>query len=182
MTDYIEYPDSFQCPQIKPYSLAVDMGVLRTAMDGGNQRQRRRYRMMPHLFNLEFVMQALDLGRWQSWVNQFAYDYFLMDLESMWSALAGSITAPHLVRFISDLQVENVTLGWIRVRVQAEISPNQWALSGPVVPSYQWIVAGTAIAPASPDWIFAGGPPGGGAAPVWIYAGSPRFPAAIVGL
>ena len=39
---YIAYPQGFQCPQIKPYSIAVDMGILRTPMEGGNARQRRR--------------------------------------------------------------------------------------------------------------------------------------------
>ena len=177
---YISYPRDFQCPQIKPYSVAVDMGVLRTAMEGGNQRQRRRYRIMPHLFRLEFIMQALDLGIWQTWVNKFAYDYFLMDLESMWSAIAGGITAPHLVRFTSDLDIENVTYGWVRVKCVAEISPNQWALAGPQIPTFMWIVGGTPLVPSSDNWIIAGAPTSP-SMPDWITAGTPQFPAAIVG-
>lgn len=159
---YENYPTGFQCPQIKPYSLGVDMGVLRTPMQGGNARQRRMYRHMPTVFRLEFIIQALDLGEWQSWVNRFAYDYFVINIESMWSGSSGVIAAPHLVRFISDLEMENVTYGWIRVRVQAELSPNQWSIAGPLLPTYQWIVGGTPGAPAGmiPPTTLAGVSPG----------------------
>jgi hypothetical protein len=176
---YVSYPSSFQCPQIKPYSLKVDMGVVRTPMQGGNNRQRRQYRIMPHVFQLEFIMEAIELGYWQSWVNSFAYDYFLLDLESMWSATNNKITSPHLVRFISDLEVENVVYGWVRVRVQAELSPNQFAFAGPNLPTHQWIIGGTPQAPSAPDRIIAGSPIAP-SMPDWIYAGTPQFPAAIL--
>jgi hypothetical protein len=179
MTDYTRYPSSFQCPQIRPYQIAVDMGILRTPMEGGNTRQRRRYTIMPSIFRLEFVMPAIDLGTWQSWVNAFAYDYFLLNLESMWSAFAGAVTAPHIVRFISDLDIENVVYGWVRVRVQAELSPNQYAIGGPLIPTYQWIIGGTPTAPAAPDWIIAGVPQNP-STPDWIFAGTPANPAAII--
>lgn len=146
---YPAYPSSFQCPQIKPYAWAVDMGIVRTPMEGGNARQRRRYRTMPHAFRLEFVMPALSVGQWQSWVNAFAYDWFSINLESMWSAATGKITSPHLVRFISNLEWENVVYGWVRVRVQAELSPNQIALGGPLLPTYNWIIGGTPVDPSS---------------------------------
>jgi len=175
---YVTYPKSFQCPQIKPYSLGVDMGLVRTPMQGGNNRQRRQYRHMPHIFRLEFVMEALDLGTWQQWINSFAYDYFILGLESMWSGNAGTITSPHIVRFISDLEVENVVYGWVRVRVQAELSPNQYALAGPGILTDAWIIGGTPAAPSA-DTIIAG-TPAAPSMPEWISAGSPQNPAAIL--
>ena len=134
---------------------------------------------MPHIFKLEFIMEALDLGQWQAWINQYAYDFFLLDLESMWSASSGKITSPHIVRFMSDLEVENVVYGWVRVRVAAELSPNQAAIAGPLLPTYQWYIGGVPYAPSSSAWIIAGGALDP-ASPDWIYAGTPQFPAAIL--
>jgi len=173
------YPAQFQAAQVMPYQVAVDMGVLRTPMDSGYARQRRLYRTMPHNFALEFVMPALELGSWQSWVNQFAYDYFEMPLlESMWSGAAGAVASVHSIRFISDLSIENVVYGTVRVKVAAELDPNQAALSGPVVPTFQWIAGGTAADPASPDLVEPGAPPAADS----VIAGTPRSPAAIVGV
>lgn len=179
MMAYPNYPASFQCPQIIPYGWTVDMGIIRTPMEGGNSRQRRRYRTMPHGFKLEFIMPALALGQWQSWVNAFAYDWFTMNLESMWSAATGAITSPHLIRFISDLEFDDVVYGWVRCRVQAELSPNQVALGGPLLPTYAWVIGGTPQAPSNANSVIAGNP-SSPSTPDWIFAGTPQFPAAIV--
>jgi len=176
---YTRYPSSFQCPKIIPYAWSVDMGILRTPMEGGNARQRRRYRVMPHAFRLEFILSALALGQWQTWINSFAYDWFLMDLQSMWSAATGNIIAPHIIRFTSDLEFEDVTYGWVRCRVGAELSPNQYALGGPLLPTYAWVIAGTPLAPSLDGWVIAGDPTDP-SSPDWIYSGTPQFPAAII--
>jgi hypothetical protein len=152
-----KYPAEFACPQILPYKIDVNMGVLRTPMESGHSRQRRMFRTMPHIFSLEFVLTVKELGRWQAWVNLFAYDYFNMNLESMYSGLADAETIPHTVRFISNLQIENVTQGYVRVRVQAELSPAFVTAGGPAVPTFNWVVAGDASSPAA-DWIIAGVP------------------------
>jgi len=115
------YPAEFQCAQITPYSLTVDMGVLRTAMDGGGARQRRLYRTMPTVYALEFVMTVEQLGEWQVWVNDNGYDYFTIDnLESYQAGLEGKVSSPHVIRFISNLAIDNPVFGWVRVKVQAE--------------------------------------------------------------
>lgn len=118
------YPTEFRCAQITPYSYNVDMGLLRTPMDGGATRQRRLYRTMPHLFALEFVMTVVELGDWQEWVNENAYDWFVMgEIESMYSGQAGVTASPHTIRFTSNLAIDNPVLGWVRVKVSAELAP-----------------------------------------------------------
>jgi hypothetical protein len=115
------YPAEFQCAQITPYTIAVDMGVLRTQMEGGGARQRRLYRTMPTVYSLEFVMTVGELGDWQVWVNDHAYDWFLIDnLESYKAGLEGQVSSPHTIRFISNLAIDNPVYGWVRVKVQAE--------------------------------------------------------------
>ena len=72
--------NSFPAAQVMPYTATADMGVLRTSMEGGNARQRRRYYTMPHTFALEFIMDVPTLGNWQAWINANAYDFFEMPL------------------------------------------------------------------------------------------------------
>jgi len=173
-----KYPAAFACAQVLPYHIDVNMGVIRTPMESGHARQRRMFRTMPHLFTLEFVMKAVELGRWQSWVNEFAYDYFSLDLESMYSGLLGQITIPHDVRFTSNLTIDNVTYEWVRVRVQAELSPAFAASLGPKLPTHNWVIAGHPAPPPPTDWIIAGEPPTPSLDT--YYAGSPQYPAAII--
>lgn len=171
------YPDNLASPQVKPYSYAVDMGLLRTPMEGGNTRQRRLYRTMPTLWALEFIMHAVDLFDWQTWADANGYDWFQIDLQSMYSGAAGKMTSPHLVRFTTDLQMENIMYGWIRVRVSAELSPFQATLFGaPPAPGpaqSNWIIAGTPAAPSS-DTVTAGTP--GNPSSDTITAGTPAYP------
>lgn len=170
------YPAGLPCVQILPYAYDVNMGVLRTPMDGGYSRQRRLHNVMPHDFKLEFVMAIADLYAWQTWVNQFAYDYFYLPLESMHSSLAGKVAAPTLVRFTTNLSFENVVYGWIRVRVGAELSPIAPAtVTPPPDTSGDWIIAGRPATPSTPDTYTAGRPasPSNGNT---VIAGEPGAP------
>jgi hypothetical protein len=178
MADPVTYPETFRCAQWTPYQIAVDMGLLRTEMDGGGARQRRLYRTMPHKFQLEFVMTAVELGAWQRWVNSYAYDFFTMArLESWHSGTVGEISSPHSVRFIGDLQIENPIYGWVRVKVPAELDPRQAALYGPFTPPNNWLIGGTPATPSA-DTIGAGTP---STYPLpLISAGTPARPAAII--
>jgi len=174
----VTYPDTFRCAQWTPYRIAVDMGLLRTEMEGGGARQRRLYRTMPHRFQLEFVMMTVELGAWQRWVNANAYDFFTMArLESFYSGELGEISSAHSIRFIGDLEIDNPTYGWVRVKVPAELDPRQQALYGPNTPPNNWLIAGTPPAPST-DHVIAGTP----AAPSLplVSAGTPARPAAII--
>lgn len=174
------YPSSFRCAQITPYNVAVDMGVLRTPMEGGYQRQRRLYRVMPHAFELTFIMTVQELGAWQEWVNVNAYDYFDMPrIESMYSGLIGEISSLHSIRFTGNLAIDNPVYGWVRVKVTAELDPLQAANQGPITPSNNWIIGGSPPAPSNGSLAHAGAP--ANLASDRFNAGSPGRPAAYVG-
>ena len=171
------YPAEFRCAQITPYAVSVDMGLLRTPMESGLQRQRRLYKTMPHSFRLEFIMTVPELGDWQRWVNLFAYDFFIMPkLETYLAGVIGEISSPHQVRFTGNLELDNPVYGWVRVRVPAELDPLQ-PLPGPATPTNLWVIGGTPPAPST-NRIIAGTPP----APAvdFIVAGTPAYPAAII--
>lgn len=117
------YPSNFAAPRLLPLAWAVDMGILRTPMDGGLARQRRLYDTMPTVWAIEFVMPVDALFGWQDWVNQYAYDYFELPLVSTQSSQAGTQTAPHVVRFISNLNLELNAVDIVHVRVSVERAP-----------------------------------------------------------
>jgi len=101
------------------------MGILRTPMEGGYSRQRRLYDVMPHVWAIEFEVKVAQLYDWQNWINQYAYDFFKMPLISWLSSQAGTKTSLHVVRFISNLEVELVIDTTVTVRVSVEASPSQ---------------------------------------------------------
>lgn len=117
------YPSNFPAPRCAPHTWKVDMGVLRTTMDGGNARQRRLYDVMPTTWQLEFAIELTLLFDWQAWVNANAYDYFDLPLVSWLSSQAGARAMPIEARFTSDLDVEFNGPDNVVVRVSAELSP-----------------------------------------------------------
>ena len=70
------YPGDFPLPDRAPYSIAVDMGVVRSDMAAGNSRQRRMFTNMPQMFGLSFKLHTAELADWQNWVNDNAYRWF----------------------------------------------------------------------------------------------------------
>lgn len=142
------YPHAFPCPRIDPYGWEVDMGLIRTKMDGGYSRQRRTTNVMPHDFALEFMVPLIQLRDWQYWVDAYAYEYFNLPLIS-WMSSPTSGPTLHSARFTSNLEITLEDKKIVRVRVRCEL--------GPIPPTDVRISAGTPANP-SPDWIIAGSP------------------------
>jgi hypothetical protein len=130
------YPERFPLADSDAYSIAVNMGLLRSGMELGNTRQRRIFRHMPHVLQLGFHLSTAELYDWQYWVNLNAYDWFLMPLADMFAPPAqwspdgiqprGQIS-PQACRFISDLTIALAGYDRFAVTVQAELGP--WLLS-----------------------------------------------------
>jgi len=128
MPDVI-YPVAFPPPRLTPHEWDVDMGLLRTPMEGGFARQRRLFTVMPHAWTLEFALELTQLFAWQSWVNTYAYDFFRLPMISWLSSQAGTRTRAHLVRFTSNLKVTYTPGDSVTVAVTAELSPSDWTPS-----------------------------------------------------
>lgn len=181
MTDY---PSIFPEPMIDGYTISVDMGVVRTNMETGRSKQRRRYRDMPSIFTLEFAITLAQLGSWQTWVNAYAYQYFTMDMVSYTTSnKVGANCSPHTVRFISDLSLTPINANAFRVSVMAEVAPIESFTTPPVILTDKWIIAGDPANPSALDvtvdqWIVAGIP--SATYTDWVVAGSPSGPAALV--
>lgn len=175
----IDYPASLPCvSRIEGHSANISAGLVRVVMDGGNARQRRKHRVLPHTLSLVFIVSQSQLNEWLAWANKNAWDaFFNLKLPGLYAASKGLDTTPTPVRFISDLQTELIPINrlWLwRVTVSAEYVPTPADLIGAMG---GWIIAGTPAAPAA-DLIVAGTP--GSPATDWIVGGTPLQPADLV--
>lgn len=169
------YPGFLPAPQVASYATETIVGVSAVTFERGNTRQRRSIRRERIVFNLAMVFDIPQLWAWQSWANQYGYDWHTMNLQSHYAGLAGSTLIPHLVRYISDIQIEPVGFDQVRVSLQAEMDAN--TLPGGFVDfTGNWYLGGTPAAPSSANSVLGGTP----ASPStnFIVAGSPGNPAA----
>lgn len=169
------YPEFLPAPQVSGYGVETITGVSAVTFERGNTRQRRSIRRERHVFNLSLVLTMPDLWAWQSWANQYGYDWHTMNLQTHYAGLAGTTLLPHLVRYISDITIEPVGFDYVRVSLQAEMDAN--TLPGGLVDfTGNWYLGGTPAAPSSSNWVLGGTP----ASPSvnFIVAGSPGNPAA----
>src|SRR6188768_3475944 len=118
----VDYPPSFPLPDRTPYSLGVDMGLIRSEMAAGNARQRRIFRHMPTALALTFHMNTATLFQWQQWVNFYAYDWFNLPLMDMYSGYSGALITAQAARFTSDLRLVMDGHDWWAVSVSAELN------------------------------------------------------------
>lgn len=171
-----DYPLTLPLPLVAEYAVQTVVGVSAVSFERGNNRQRRTASRERHTFSLSFVLTTAQLWEWQSWANQSGYDWHLMNLESAYSALSGSGArlVPHYVRYISDITIETLGGGYLRVLVSAELDLGRVPASN-ITPTGNWYVGGTPATPAA-NTITAGTP----ASPAvnTITAGTPILPAA----
>lgn len=165
----MDYPSTLPCPQIDGYQIETDFNVSRVTFEHGNTRQRRYAEHEVHTFSLSLVLSIRQLWEWQSWANQYGYDWHWMQLESHYSAAGKNGLLPHYIRYISDISIAPVDADYVRVSFQAEMDLNtqpqgvvqvtrNWILAGvPLTPSTNWIVARTPDDPST-DHIIAGSP------------------------
>ena len=124
----IAYPDSFPCASRSDgHTAAQFAGLVRSPMEAGNSRQRRSHRTLPHQISLTFVMAQELYADWLAWVNAHAWDEWIqMNLPGLAAGNAGTVTAPILVRFMTDLRSELLPgrgLWYWRVKVDCEWQP-----------------------------------------------------------
>lgn len=170
------YPETLPAPQIADYQVDVGFGLSSIQFERGNTRQRKLVRNERHVFTLSYVLDPSLLWQWQTWVNRYGYDWHYQNLTSSYSGFTSDITIPHYVRLISDISLTPIDARHVRVTVLAEMEVATLPV-GAVVPSGDWIVAGTPASPSNSNSYQAGTP-----ASPWssntVIAGSPGQPAA----
>jgi hypothetical protein len=91
------------CPSVDQFSYTVDAGLIRTPMDTGHYRQRRRYSNRPTFYDLSWRVTTPQLHAVESFVQEKGYDWFLLPMVTGQQPLFEALDYP--LRFISDLSV-----------------------------------------------------------------------------
>lgn len=124
----INWPSSFPCPLIDGFEMEANAAVIRTPAQGGNMRQRRLHRRLPHSISIGWVFKQFEYGQALKWMNTNAWKWFSINLPSG----KDDETAPYTIRLISDLQAELIEAEdgyhW-RVTATAEWMPPQSRLA-----------------------------------------------------
>lgn len=170
-----EYPSGLPLATVSGYEIAIDHGVSAVAFERGNTRKRHFAKQERHSFALSMVFSLSELWVWQSWANQYGYDWHYMPMVSNYSGFTGTTPVPHYIRYTSDIGIQMIAADYVRVTVQAELDVNTLP-QGSVDFTGNWYLGGTPAVPSSSNWILGGTP----AAPSAnnIIAGSPAYPAA----
>jgi hypothetical protein len=178
----INWPKDFPCPLIDGFGAEAYAAVLRTPFQGGNTRQRRIHRQLPHAMQLTWVFKQDDYGLVLNWMNIKAWDWFTIDLPGPLAGLKRVQTCAHIIRFISDLKSELIRgkegYYW-KVSVTAEWLPEQsdFGTHGSAFMTHDWVIAGSPRNASAPVWIIAGTPAAPNNAKVYV-GGTPGAPAA----
>ena len=117
------YPSTLPGPVIEGLGAQVAMGVLRSDMDT-HQAQRRVFQTMPHGFSLVFRMTLAEWAQWQLWALASGYQWFTLDLPSLYAGRASLNTAPLRVRFTSGFNATLLAADVVQVTVTAETAPS----------------------------------------------------------
>ena len=166
----MKYPSTLPCPLIEGYGATIEAGALRSGIELGNSRQRRRFRTMPHKISMSFMIrQIMDHGNWMAWVNAHGWNWFEIDLPGAIAGTHMEQTHPQRIRFTGPVQSDLQRIGedyWWRVSVEAEFilaghqqgiynRTEDWIIARtPTNPSTDWIIARTPANPST-DWIIA---------------------------
>lgn len=172
----MDYPTLLPCPMVSDYKGVVDFSLSSVKFNRGNTRRRVMAFNRLESYDLTFAYNTQQLWTFQTWANQFGYDWHYMPIVTHYSGFVNPAkTLLHRVRIIGDLVITALGHDVFRVRVPIEVDTNTRPF-GIVVPSGDWIIADTPDSPSTPDWIIAKTP----ASPATdtISAGTPVLPAA----
>jgi len=106
------------CPSIADFSYDADMGVLRTPVNAGYARQRRRYKTQPRTYQLTWRLTTEQLNSWEIFAQKYGYNWFFLPMTTGQSPFW--FPAEHPVRFISNYSVSLETRDIWAVTVEAE--------------------------------------------------------------
>lgn len=171
-----QYPPGLPLPELANYSASTNVGLTLVRFENGMARQRRSARINRHSFSMSFVFTSAQLWTWQSWANQYGFDWHSMLMESPYSGLSvsGANLIPHTIRYTSDISLEVVSQGYMRASIIAEMDVTTLP-QGIVTFTSNWVRGGTPAATYTDA--FRGGTPATPSVDT-VTAGSPALPAA----
>ncbi|NRA56234.1 MAG: hypothetical protein HRU23_18995 [Gammaproteobacteria bacterium] len=116
----LNYPDSLPSPLLKPLSFKRQSNVLRTKMDSGQARVRRRFKSVPTSMTATWRCKSTDAAVFEGFITHALHDgsaWFTMNI------LTPLGLVQHEVRFITS-PMENyqpISAIWWQYKAQIEI-------------------------------------------------------------
>lgn len=170
----MNYPAILPCPQIDGYQVAVVYGTTGVRFENGMSRRRKGPKREQHVFSLSIVLTTAQLWTWQSWANDYGYEWHWINLPSNYAGATAETAVPHYIRYIGDITIEPVDALYFAVSVQAELDIN--TKPGELFePTGDWIIG---MSPATPPGNVISAETANGIATDQINAGIPGLTAA----
>jgi hypothetical protein len=138
-------------PNWDGYGYRVDAGLIRTPMDSGHVRQRRRWTHRPHTFSLTWRVRADELQVISEVLDQHGYSGLWIPLVTGLYGLREPL--PHLVRVISDIEVRagSGLLFDVSAQVEMQSTPEIECLMAAMCPRYRACLDGDGFTAVSVD-------------------------------
>lgn len=97
----VEWPNSLPLPLVEGYALTPQEAVLRTDMESGPARQRRRFRQTPTRITVRWLFSEFEFALFEAWYKYHA------DEGAQWfqiTLLGGLGLLPHQARFTGQFE------------------------------------------------------------------------------
>lgn len=141
-------------PNWSGYGYRVDAGLIRTPMDSGYVRQRRRWTHRPRTFGLTWSVTADELQVIEEVLDAHGYAGLWLPLVTGLYGLREPL--PHLVRVISDIEVRagNGSLFDVSAQVELQQTPEIECLMAAMCTRYRACLDGDGFSAASVgNWV-----------------------------
>lgn len=112
------WPDTLPLPSVEGYGLTPQDAVLRTDMESGPARQRRRFRQTPTRITVRWLFLEIEFAIFESWYKYHA------DEGAQWfeiNLLGGLGLLPHEARFTRQFEARLLPARRWEVRGELEI-------------------------------------------------------------
>lgn len=123
MIDFTRYPDNkLPLPQLKSYSVKRASSALKTKMDSGYQRKRRRFKNTPSIVSIKFLFSSSEFELFEGWYHNVLLEgqhWFNMPVKTA----AGLVE--HACRFSGDYAHKPLTQKLWQVTAKLEVNALQ---------------------------------------------------------
>lgn len=125
----ITYPAKLPSPLLAGYSIRPTENVIRTEMESGYARQRRRFRTSPTRIPVKWIMTEAQYAVFDSWYLNDADEgavWFVMPLKTAIGV------EPHTCRFVTQYVASAISCEWWEITAELEVR------NRPVLPPDLW--------------------------------------------
>lgn len=138
------------CPAISSFGYQIDAGLIRTQMDSGYARQRRRYTHRPTTYQLTWTLTTGQLHAWEALLDR-AYNWLYVPMVT--GQVPDWMSVNHLIRFTGNPTISLQAKDLWQVSVTAEqYKINAECVLEQMCDELTKCLSSFAVAPSSGGW------------------------------